>query len=183
MFHLTCNIHQWLSALILTQLLSSFTAFSNPGRGSESGTRSQSLQGERKMQVVRSKLKKTPTKTERKINPEISKVLEEKIYLATKEQKSTSTSPAKPGTRSSRSALDTKKSEEAVSLHIWDFAGHELYYTTHQVLSFVDIRNHTIYTFHSTNIIILFVFIYHHDHWLLSSWHIIKVMSIWELQL
>ena len=25
--------------------------------------------------------------------------------------------------------------DEAISLHIWDFAGHELYYTTHQVIS------------------------------------------------
>ena len=24
--------------------------------------------------------------------------------------------------------------DEQISLHIWDFAGHELYYTTHQVI-------------------------------------------------
>ena len=34
-------------------------------------------------------------------------------------------------------ALSPRKrtSEEPMVLHIWDFAGHDLYYTTHQVLS------------------------------------------------
>ena len=36
-------------------------------------------------------------------------------------------SPRKPGDP------HIKKDEEGMSLHIWDFAGHDLYYTTHQV--------------------------------------------------
>ena len=102
---------------------------------SESGTSSQSsqTQGKRAMQVVRHELKKTPIKTEEKINPEISKVLETKIELATREQKSATTSPVKSGILSVGTVETTKTRDSAISLQIWDFAGHELYYTTHQV--------------------------------------------------
>ena len=55
-----------------------------------------------------------------KIRPEISQ-------LITKEVKS----PTKPAV--------SEKKEEKPSLHIWDFAGHELYYTTHQVMGALNV--------------------------------------------
>ena len=85
------------------------------------------------MQGVRHELKKTPPKTEDKINPDISKVLEKKIELAAREQKSATTSPAKAEIQPSQTFKTTTKRDHPISLQIWDFAGHELYYTTHQV--------------------------------------------------
>ena len=58
---------------------------------------------------------KTPTRTEPKLTRDVSELV---IKIA---------SPRKPGDP------HITKDEEVVSLHIWDFAGHELYYTTHQV--------------------------------------------------
>ena len=49
------------------------------------------------------------------IRPEISKLLKEEAI-------------------SSPSKMESPKNEGEPSLHIWDFAGHELYYTTHQVI-------------------------------------------------
>ena len=58
---------------------------------------------------------KTPTRTESKLSRDVSDLV---IKIG---------SPRKPGDP------HISKEEEVVSLHIWDFAGHELYYTTHQV--------------------------------------------------
>ena len=59
---------------------------------------------------------KTPTKIESKLSPDVSNLV---IKIG---------SPRKPGDPL------VKKEEEVMDLHIWDFAGHELYYTTHQVI-------------------------------------------------
>ena len=59
---------------------------------------------------------KTPTKNDSKLTPDVSNLV---IKIG---------SPRKPGDPL------VKKEEEVMSLHIWDFAGQELYYTTHQVL-------------------------------------------------
>ena len=47
------------------------------------------------------------------VDPEIAKMVQEKAVTALSPRKRTS--------------------EEPMVLHIWDFAGHDLYYTTHQV--------------------------------------------------
>ena len=60
---------------------------------------------------------KTPSKTEPKLASDVSSLV---IKVG---------SPRKPGDSFVQSE------EDVMSLHIWDFAGHELYYTTHQVLS------------------------------------------------
>ena len=62
------------------------------------------------------------------IQPEISELLSKKIQ-STKKQSSTG------GASSSNTDIIQKKDDETVNLHIWDFAGHELYYTTHQVIA------------------------------------------------
>ena len=49
------------------------------------------------------------------IHPDISVLLKQKIESTKKGEDS------------------SKNREEGISFHIWDFAGHELYYTTHQV--------------------------------------------------
>ena len=55
------------------------------------------------------------------IHPDISVLLQNKI-------------------ESSKKGGDSSKNrEEGISLHIWDFAGHELYYTTHQVCRFINV--------------------------------------------
>ena len=68
--------------------------------------------------TVRAKTPKLTPMTQPEIQPDISELLEKKIK----------------STKSSKSPESTSTtSEESISLHIWDFAGHELYYTTHQV--------------------------------------------------
>ena len=64
----------------------------------------------------------SPPKTkqnETTIHPDISVLLKEKIESTKKGEDS------------------SKNREEGISFHIWDFAGHELYYTTHQVCRFI----------------------------------------------
>ena len=55
------------------------------------------------------KVKPPETKTE--LDPDISNLVMEKLQSSAEED------------------------EEPLTMHIWDFAGHELYYTTHQVTS------------------------------------------------
>ena len=56
-----------------------------------------------------------PSKTEPRLTPDVSNLVVKIV------------SPRKPG------APHIKTDEEVMNLHIWDFAGHELYYITHQV--------------------------------------------------
>ena len=53
-------------------------------------------------------VKDPPKGREEGISPEMTRLLTEKMGLTTKE-------------------------DDTISLYIWDFAGHEMYYTTHQV--------------------------------------------------
>ena len=72
--------------------------------------------------------------TDQQIHPEISELLTKKIESTKKQSLPNITETETAST--SQNGLSIKK-EEPVNLHIWDFAGHELYYTTHQVNSLV----------------------------------------------
>ena len=65
--------------------------------------------------------------TKRNVEPTMETHAEEEIDLdiAKLVQKKQETDPS-----------FTETSEEPMKIHIWDFAGQELYYTTHQVLEF-----------------------------------------------
>ena len=87
---------------------------------------------------------------EAEINHEISELVREKLESISKENSQTkqkvpsapegvpSIQGSKIGTTDVSSAKDgyhsLNEDDEQISLHIWDFAGHGLYYTTHQVI-------------------------------------------------
>ena len=88
---------------------------------------------EEKFSIVKSSRKPITIRVEKEIDPNISKLLKHKLKLESKQSEPPSAQKRKVKS-DAHSAQSTKKEEEPLKLHIWDFAGHELYYTTHQVI-------------------------------------------------
>ena len=84
--------------------------------------------------LVRTTRKPAQVREEKTVDPNISRLFKKKLKLSPTPQKPSSSQRQKQSETSSRDVQHKKQEEDPLKLHIWDFAGHELYYTTHQVM-------------------------------------------------
>ena len=100
--------------LYIKEAISCLNFFPGKRFGRGAGLRGLARKGIR----ARGKFQSPPIQRKEEIRADISDLLLKKVK-----------------SKKTRYGMKSTEGDEAISLHIWDFAGHELYYTTHQVIS------------------------------------------------